>query len=313
MTRLTRFLALSAAALAVLPMTAAVMPVEVAVPALHTAAMPVAEAAQAAQNPASQSTANQSDDEWCRDTQRNQSDDDRRETFCEVRRFTLASGPVTANTSNGSIRVTGERRSDVLVRAQVVTYGRTAERARELARAITINQSGTLRADGPRSENREGWHVAFRIQAPQATDLDLTSSNGSLAITDVRGRLKLRTSNGSVNLVNAAGDVAADTSNGSVNVTLAGTKWDGEGLDVSTSNGSVRLTMPDNYNARLVAGTSNGSINVGFPITVSGNIGGRRHDIDTTIGSGGPALRLRTSNGSIRVQRPGASNERDRR
>ena len=242
----------------------------------------------------------QSNDEWCRDTQRN--NDNERETFCEVREFTLGAGAVTAETSNGSVSVTGERRSDVLVRALVFARARSAERAREIAREITVSTSGTIKATGPRSYNREGWHVNFRIQAPNGTDLNLTSSNGSLSASDVRGRMRLRTSNGSIRLMDVGGDVEADTSNGSVNATLSGTKWDGTGLSIHTSNGSVRLTVPENYNARLVAGTNNGSINVGFPVTVQGNLR-RGRDIDTTLGSGGPTISVRTSNGSVRLER----------
>jgi DUF4097 and DUF4098 domain-containing protein YvlB len=243
-------------------------------------------------------------DAWCREAQRNNDNDHERnrETFCEVREFTLGAGAVAAETSNGSVSVTGERRNDVLVRAMVLTRASTAERAREIAREITVSTSGTIRATGPRSYNREGWHVSFRIQAPQSTDLTLTSSNGSLSASDVRGRLRLRTSNGSIRLMDVGGDVEADTSNGSVNATLSGSTWDGAGLSVSTSNGSVRLMVPENYNARLVAGTSNGSINVGFPVTVQGNLR-RGRDIDTTLGSGGPTIRVRTSNGSVRLER----------
>lgn len=250
-------------------------------------------------------------DEWCRDTERDDDDDDR-VTFCEVREFTLPSGSVSANTSNGSIRVTGERRSDILVRARVATYARTAARAREIARDVTIERAPRISVDGPRAMNREGWHVSFRVQAPESTNVEFTTSNGSLAATGIRGQLRLRTSNGSIALTDVAGDVQAETSNGSVNATLSGTRWDGEGLDISTSNGSVRLGVPENYNARIIASTSNGSLNFGFPITVSGNLGGRRRDVDTTIGSGGPTIRLRTSNGSVRVGRPGEV-ERGRR
>ena len=246
----------------------------------------------------------QTNDEWCREAQRNYDDDNDRESFCEVRQFTIGGGAFSAETSNGSIRVTGERRNDTVVRAMVFTHARTREAARELAKQITVSQNNTIRADGPRSNwSREGWYVSFRIQTPQSADIDLESSNGSLNATDVRGRLRLRTSNGSIRLTNVGGDVQADTSNGSVTATLSGTKWEGEGLDIGTSNGSVRVGIPDNYNARIVASSSNGSINFGFPVTMSGNIGGRRRDIDTTIGSGGPTIRMRTSNGSVSVRR----------
>ena len=243
----------------------------------------------------------QSNADWCADAERS-NDSDRREIFCEVRDFTLGAGAVAVETSNGSVRVTGERRSNVLGHARVVAHAPTAARAREIAGDVTVTTSGTIKATGPRSANREGWHVSFRIQAPQATDLDLLSSNGSLRVTGVRGRLTLRTSNGSIGLTDVAGDVEADTSNGSVNATLSGTRWEGAGLNVSTSNGSVRLTVPENYNARLVAGTSNGSIRLGFPVTVQGDLR-RNRDIDTTLGSGGPTIRVRTSNGSVNIQR----------
>ena len=245
----------------------------------------------------------QTNDEWCGEAQRdnrpNNSNDDR-ETFCEVRQFTLGAGSVTAETSNGGVRVTGESRNDILVRAMVMAHGRTAADAREIAKQVTVTTSGRIRATGPRAYNREGWWVSFRIQAPHNTDVELNSSNGSLSVTNVRGRMNLRTSNGSINLMDVGGNVIADTSNGSVNASLSGTRWEGQGLDVSTSNGSVRLNVPENYNARLVAGTSNGSISVGFPVLVQGRI---NRDIDTTLGSGGATIRVRTSNGSVSLQR----------
>ena len=242
----------------------------------------------------------QTNDEWCRDAERN-NDSDNRDTFCEVREFTLSAGSITAETSNGGVRVTGERgRNDILVRAMVVAQARTESAAREIAKEVVVSTSGRIRATGPRTGNRESWWVSFRVLAPQSTDINATSSNGSLSVTDVRGKIQLRTSNGSINLMDVGGDVVADTSNGSVNASLSGSKWEGQGLDISTSNGSVRLSIPDNYNAHLTAGTSNGSINVGFPITVSGRL---NRDIDTTLGSGGPTIRVRTSNGSVSLQR----------
>lgn len=239
-------------------------------------------------------------DPWCAEARRGNYDDGDRETACEVREFTLPRGEVSAETGNGSIRVTGEDRNDVLVRALVVANARTQERANEILKQVTINTSGILRADGPRGLDRAGWWVSFRVQAPKSSDLTLRASNGSLGVTDVKGRMRLRTSNGSIRLMDVGGDVDAETSNGSVNATLSGPSWDGPGLNVTTSNGSVRVTIPENYNARLVAGTSNGGISVDFPITVRGRIG---REVDTNIGSGGAPIRVRTSNGSVRVQR----------
>lgn len=240
-----------------------------------------------------------SDDSWCDEALKNNYNDDR-ETACEVRELTLPRGSVSAETSNGSIRVTGEDRGDIFVKALVMANARTEERAKEILKEVKIDAANGLRADGPRNMNRAGWWVSYRIQAPKTTDVTLRSSNGSLGVTDVKGAMRLRTSNGSIRLTEVAGDVEADTSNGSVTATLSGREWDGAGLNVTTSNGSVRLNLPDNYNARLSASTSNGRISVDFPITVQGRIG---RDIETTLGSGGAPIRLRTSNGSVRIEK----------
>ncbi len=273
------------------------------------AALPVGAAAREMHNsdavtfsaaPAPQAAARTvTDDDWCREALRNNDNDDR-DQACEVRELTLPRGQVSAETSNGSIRVTGEDRGDVFVKALVMANARTQERANEILKEVKIDTSNGLRADGPRNLNRAGWWVSFRIQAPKTTNVTLRSSNGSLGVTDVSGTMRLRTSNGSIKLMDVGGDVEADTSNGSVTATLGGRSWQGAGLNVTTSNGSVRVNVPDNYNARLVAGTSNGSINVDFPITVQGRI---NRDIDTNLGSGGPTIRLRTSNGSVRVEK----------
>jgi DUF4097 and DUF4098 domain-containing protein YvlB len=119
-------------------------------------------------------------------------------------------------------------------------------------------------------------------------------------VTGVRGRIQLESSNGALKLTDLGGRVDARTSNGSVHVQANGSRWDGEGLSVVTSNGTARLDLPASYNASLVVGTNNGSLNVDFPVTVQGRIGRR---LETTLGSGGATLEVRTSNGSVRVGR----------
>ncbi len=72
----------------------------------------------------------------------------------------------------------------------------------------------------------------------------------------------------------------------------------GAGLDVKTSNGGVRLAIPAGYNACLETGTVNGSLNIDFPVTVQGRIG---RTFSTDLGSGGPTLRVKTSNGGVKI------------
>ena len=86
------------------------------------------------------------------------------------------------------------------------------------------------------------------------------------------------------------------TSNGGVDVDLDGATWQGEGLDVETSNGGMRLRVPEQYSARLEAGTVNGGISVDLPITLQGRID---REISTNLGAGGPLLGVHTHNGGV--------------
>lgn len=230
--------------------------------------------------------------------------DRRTERFCEVREETipLTGGIVRVNARpNGGVTVTGWDRTDVLVRAKVQSYGRTLERAREISRDIRLNlRDGVIDADGPSHQDREGWSVSYEIFAPQNADLELESVNGGLRVVDVRGRLNMRTTNGGITLDGVAGDVRARTSNGSVRVELTGDRWTGEGLDVQTTNGSVRLVVPEGFSAHLETGTTNGSLNLDFPVQVQGRISRR---ISTDLGRGGAPIRLTTTNGSVVVTR----------
>jgi DUF4097 and DUF4098 domain-containing protein YvlB len=128
----------------------------------------------------------------------------------------------------------------------------------------------------------------------------LNSTNGGISIDNVQSRMDLKTVNGGVTLKRVGGDVRGRTSNGGVTVTLEGSTWDGEGLDIQTSNGGVNLAIPASYSAHLETRTNNGSLRVDFPITVQGRID---RSLSMDIGSGGPTIKVVSSNGGVRVTR----------
>ena len=142
--------------------------------------------------------------------------------------------------------------------------------------------------------------------APMARAFAMAGASGSylgIDIQDVSGRTRFETVNGGVTLSNVSGDMRGRTVNGGLNVRLDGQRWEGAGLDVETTNGGVRMSMPEGYNAELTAETSNGGLVVDFPITVQGRIAGVNHRISTTLGSGGPRLQVRTVNGGVTIAR----------
>lgn len=226
-----------------------------------------------------------------------------REGVCEVRQYTVAPGAdaLTVDAApNGGIQVQGGPRGDILVFAKVVATADSEQRAREIAAGVRVDAaSDRISAEGPSGlGRRENWHVSYRIAVPAQTSLSLRSSNGGISVADVEGRLEFRTVNGGIKLSRLAGEVTGRTSNGGVDVDLDGASWVGAGLDVETSNGGVRLRLPEQYSARLEASTVNGGLHLDFPITVQGRVS---RAISTNIGAGGPLIRVKTSNGGIRV------------
>jgi DUF4097 and DUF4098 domain-containing protein YvlB len=113
--------------------------------------------------------------------------------------------------------------------------------------------------------------------------------------------MALETVNGGLSLIGTAGDVRGRTINGGIDVTLTGAGWDGEGLDLRTTNGGVALAIPDGYAARLETSTVNGGLDADFPVTVRGRIS---RELTLDLGSGGRTLRVRTTNGGVTLRRP---------
>lgn len=230
--------------------------------------------------------------------------DDNYYRSCEVREDRLPAGPLTVDAGrNGGIRVDGWDRNEIRIQAVVTAHARSEADAKQLASEVQVQAgSGRVSSTGPSTQGRQWWSVSFRINVPQKNDLDLSAHNGGVSITGVSGRITFQTTNGGVNLTDLGGEVRGETRNGGLNVRLGGTRWEGAGLDVETSNGGVNLSIPEGYNAELTTRTVNGGFRSEFPMTIQGELNPRR-GISTTLGAGGAPVRVRTTNGGLRINK----------
>jgi hypothetical protein len=225
------------------------------------------------------------------------------ETHCVIieRSLRPGTGAVRVNSHpNGGVTVEGWDRNEIQLRVKVRATARSRARAEVLVRAVEIRTGGTdISVEGPDTDRRESWYATFELRVPRSSDLWIRAHNGGIEVADVRGDIDLSTQNGGLHLRSLAGNVRGHTTNGGVDVLLNGRRWDGEGLDVRTTNGGVELAVPRGYSAELETGTVNGGLDIEFPVQVRGRITRR---LTTTLGDGGPPIRVVTTNGGVSIR-----------
>jgi DUF4097 and DUF4098 domain-containing protein YvlB len=243
-----------------------------------------------------------SPEDWLRQC-RDWGDGDRAH-YCEVRDIRLPRPDRRLSVDgrlNGGIAVRAWDRNDVLVHAKIQAWAETDAEARRLASGIRIRTSGgEIAAEDGENRGRSGWSVSYDVYVPRRSDLDLRTHNGGIRVDGVQGTIDVEALNGGVTVRGAQGDVRGGTTNGGVTLELEGDRWIGQGVDLETTNGGVTIVVPDRYSARLETGTVNGGMHIDFPITVQGVVGRR---LSTTLGSGGPLIRVRTTNGGVTLRR----------
>lgn len=220
---------------------------------------------------------------------------------CELRTYTIASATKISvdGGANGGVRFIGENRRDVRIVARVQASADDDASAAAIARQIRVfTDGGQIHSEGPSQRNHNSWSVSYDIYVPAQTNLAAVTENGGISAEDVRGEMNLEATNGGIHLSGLGGNVRARTTNGGVTANLSGTTWQGQGLDLQTTNGGASVYVPRGYNAQLETGTTNGGMRVDFPITVTGSLTRR---ISTQLGSGGPRVRVFTTNGGVHI------------
>lgn len=232
-----------------------------------------------------------------------------------VRTVAVDSGSrVIVDNENGSVTVESWDRNEVKIEAtRYVEAGsrEAAETAMSQLKVEVTEGTDTLevRTVSPRRSDGGFWGwmtgnnvnsgVTYRVTVPRNANLDIDTVNGRVVVREVSGEMDLESTNGRIEVHDASGRVDASTTNGRIYAQLRSVK--GGGMRFSTTNGSVELELPESVAASLEASTTNGSIKTDFPITISGTFSKNR--LSGVINGGGEPLRIRTTNGSIRIHK----------
>lgn len=268
-----------------------------------------ADLARTAPSPSTRVTAGSTAD-GCDDDDRHYRDGIR---LCETRTLALSGSRLVLNASpNGGIEVEPWDRDGIEVTAVVEAWAETENDARRLLGETEVRVDGqSVRTRLPeRDRDEKGWaSVSYEVRVPRDADLDLSTVNGGISVAGVTGSLSLNSVNGGLALARVGGAIDGETVNGPVTVELNDAP--SRGLRLETTNGPVTLVVPEGLSAEVDAETNMGPVRIdGLPLEdeacedrdtryspcMSGRVIG-------TLGRGGPALRLRTTNGPISLKR----------
>jgi len=216
-----------------------------------------------------------------------------------------AGGEVRIVNTNGKIDIEGTDGSTVEVRAERIARGATDAAARELLPRIVIKED--IRPDRVSLETERmsgimigaAFEVRYHVRAPKKAVVNITNTNGQVALAALDGKVKAQTTNGGVNGRGLSGGVDARSTNGGVTIDMAAVGPDS--ITLRTTNGGVTLTLPDRAKANLTASCTNGGINVSALENLEISEQSRRR-VEGRLNGGGTTIEVRTTNGGIRVR-----------
>lgn len=226
---------------------------------------------------------------------------------------------VEATQQGGKIvlKVTGPARRDfggVTIGVHISPTARLRVAVPRTSNLIARSGDGSIRAealDGRIVLNTaDGSVTATRLSG----DIQVRSGDGSIRLDKVSGKLDLETADGSIGLEGKPSVLRLKTGDGSVRAQIDVDTVMTDNWDLTTGDGSITLTLPSAFSAELDAETSDGSVRASHPLLEdarderrsgedSDERRERRRILRTRMGDGGKALRVRTGDGTIRIER----------
>lgn len=243
---------------------------------------------------------------------------DRDEVEVEIEKRAMEQALVDA------IQVTAEQQGNKIV--VKVTAPPRSEDFGGVQIGVHFSPSARLRVVVPRNSqltalSRDG---AITIEDVSGK-ISLTTNDGSVRGSRLGGEIHVRSGDGAIRFDRASGKLDLETDDGSITVeaqptALRARTMDGtirlevqpdsvmaEDWDVQTGDGSVVLTLPAQFAAVLDAETRDGVVRVNHPSLHDEQREGedreeRRRSLKATLGAGGKTLRVRSGDGSIRIE-----------
>jgi len=232
-------------------------------------------------------------------------------------------GDVDAETSGGGIRV---GRVGGVLKAETAGGGISVKKGGKTS--VVETSGGSIKvdaADGPINADTAGGSISI---GPTKGSVQLETSGGSIQVDKVDGEVHAETAGGSIQVSGASGDIVLNTSGGSIQVKGAQGAVEAEtaggGIDVEllpgggdrhctleTAGGDINISLPGNMKATVDAelriqtrdwSSKDYDIYSDFDLEIEKKEG-REISARGKINGGGNMVRLRTTNGDIRIEK----------
>ena len=196
-----------------------------------------------------------------------------------------AGTPLVVRNNVGNIILHPAKDDNCVVKAEIRATAETAEQAKEMAEQVAMNSQSTKERfylKPVKTTDDDNWNnlnVDLHISVPVGVTLDISTSVGSIEITDLKEQIKAVTNVGSIKAVNIIGEI-----------------------QLTTKVGDIEFVVHKNLSAKLQAITKVGAIKSDFPLEIS------QTDITSrtakgSIGSGEKNIRLITEVGKIHIRK----------
>jgi DUF4097 and DUF4098 domain-containing protein YvlB len=145
-------------------------------------------------------------------------------------------------------------------------------------------------------------------------DIQIRSGDGSIRLDHVTGKVDLETTDGNIGIEAQPSVLHARTGDGTIRATIEPETVMTDNWDLTTSDGSVVVHLPGLFNAELDVETSDGTVRTNHPQLDddrerrrdgegSDDRRERRRMLRSKLGDGGKMFRIRSGDGSIRIER----------
>jgi DUF4097 and DUF4098 domain-containing protein YvlB len=214
-------------------------------------------------------------------------------------------GEVRIGNTNGRIEVVGIEGSTLEIRVEKIARAATDTGAKELLPRITINEDATSNRVSLETARMggimigAGFEVRYHVRAPKNAVVNVTTTNGGIAVTGLGGKLIAHTTNGGVTAKALTGGVEARSTNGGVSIDLS--SLGDERVSLRTTNGGVVLFLPESAKADVSASCTNGGISVSPDLKLAISEQSRRR-LEGRLNGGGTPIELHTTNGGVRIK-----------